>query len=104
MGGLWFSKGTAKRYRTSLKHTLDFLQWKYNISDIDIRKVDHAFIHGYDFYLRSVRKCANNSNPIRYGISPQLTLSRSDRRHPYLIWRKIITAISTKLDTSHQMG
>ncbi|SDK93161.1 Site-specific recombinase XerD [Pedobacter sp. ok626] len=59
--GSEFSKGTAERYRTSLKHTVEFLQWKYNISDIDIRKVDHAFITEYDFYLRSVRKCANNS-------------------------------------------
>lgn len=59
--GSEFSKGTAERYRTSLKHTVAFLQWKYNISDIDIRKVNHAFITEYDFYLRSVRKCANNS-------------------------------------------
>uniref|UniRef100_UPI002930AD98 phage integrase SAM-like domain and Arm DNA-binding domain-containing protein n=1 Tax=Pedobacter gandavensis TaxID=2679963 RepID=UPI002930AD98 len=59
--GSEFSKGTSERYRTSLKHTVEFLQWKYNISDIDIRKVNHAFLTEYDFYLRSVRKCANNS-------------------------------------------
>ena len=59
--GREFSKGTAERYRTSLKHTVEFLQWKYKINDIDIRKVNYAFITEYDFYLRSVRKCANNS-------------------------------------------
>jgi site-specific recombinase XerD len=59
--GAEFSKGTAERYRTSLKHTVDFLQWKYKITDIPIKKVDHSFITEYDFYLRSVRKCANNS-------------------------------------------
>ena len=59
--GTEFSKGTFDRYQTSLKHTVDFLQWKYEVQDIDIRKVDHAFIAEYDFYLRSVRKCANNS-------------------------------------------
>jgi len=59
--GREFSKGTAERYRTSLKHTVEFLQWKYKISDIDIRKVNFDFITEYDFYLRSVRKCANNS-------------------------------------------
>ncbi len=31
------------------------------MSDIDIRKVDHAFITEYEFFLRSVRKCNNNS-------------------------------------------
>ena len=37
------------------------MQWKYNISDIDITKIDHAFITDYEFWLRSVRNCANNT-------------------------------------------
>ena len=56
-----FSKGTLTRYTTALKHTVDFLQWKYGISDIDIRKIDHPFITEFEFYLRSVCKCNNNS-------------------------------------------
>jgi len=56
-----YSPGTLERYKTSLKHTVAFLQWKYNVSDIDIEKIDHAFITEYEFYLRSVRKCNNNS-------------------------------------------
>jgi integrase len=59
--GKEFTKGTLCRYKTSLKHTQDFLKWKYNLSDIDIKLVDHAFIMEYEFYLRSERKCANNS-------------------------------------------
>lgn len=60
-----FAPGTLERYKTSLKHTVDFLQWKYNISDIDIKKIDHAFITDYEFYLRSVRKC-NNNTAVKY--------------------------------------
>ncbi|MFP3834455.1 site-specific integrase [Chryseobacterium sp. SIMBA_028] len=56
-----FALGTLERYKTSLKHTQEFLNWKYKISDIDITKIDHAFIMDYDFWLRSVRKCANNT-------------------------------------------
>ncbi|MXV50440.1 tyrosine-type recombinase/integrase [Pedobacter sp. HMF7647] len=59
--GKEYAPGTYERYQTSLKHTADFLKWKYNLSDIDIRKIDHDFIREYDFYLRSVRNCANNS-------------------------------------------
>ncbi|WP_418264202.1 site-specific integrase [Flavobacterium faecale] len=59
--GLEYAPGTYERYMTSLKHTKDFLLWKYNISDISIEKIDHAFITEYEFYLRSVRKCANNT-------------------------------------------
>lgn len=56
-----FAPGTLERYKTSLKHTQEFLIWKYKISDIDITKIDHAFIIDYDFWLRSVRKCSNNT-------------------------------------------
>ena len=56
-----FAPGTLERYKTSLKHTQEFLRWKYKISDIDITKIDHSFIADYDFWLRSVRKCANNT-------------------------------------------
>jgi site-specific recombinase XerD len=59
--GIEYAPGTYERYQTSLKHTKDFLNWKYNISDVDITKIDHAFITDYEFYLRSVRKCSNNT-------------------------------------------
>ena len=59
--GIEYAPGTYERYKTSLKHTKDFLNWKYSISDIDITKIDHAFVTDYEFYLRSVRKCANNT-------------------------------------------
>ena len=56
-----FAPGTLERYKTSLKHTQEFIHWKYKTSDIDIKAIDHAFIMDYDFWLRSVRKCANNT-------------------------------------------
>ncbi|TRX43061.1 site-specific integrase [Flavobacterium restrictum] len=59
--GQEFAPGTLERYKTSLKHTIEFIQWKYSASDIDIKDIDHAFITEYEFFLRSVRKCANNT-------------------------------------------
>ena len=59
--GKEYAPGTLERYTTSLKHTIEFMQWKYNISDIDITKIDHAFITDYEFWLRGVRNCANNT-------------------------------------------
>jgi site-specific recombinase XerD len=56
-----FSPATLERYTTSLKHTQEFMKWKYGTDDIDVQKVDHAFITDYEFYLRSVRKCSNNT-------------------------------------------
>ncbi|MFM9987598.1 site-specific integrase [Flavobacterium sp.] len=60
--GKEYAPGTLERYTTSLKHTIEFMQWKYNVSDIDITKIDHAFITDYEFWLRSVRNCANNTS------------------------------------------
>jgi site-specific recombinase XerD len=59
--GKEYAAGTLERYTTSLKHTIEFLEWKYKISDIEISKINHAFITDYEFYLRSVRNCSNNT-------------------------------------------
>jgi site-specific recombinase XerD len=59
--GKEYAPGTLERYTTSLKHTIDFLEWKYKISDVEISKINHAFITDYEFYLRSVRNCSNNT-------------------------------------------
>ncbi|WP_083936577.1 phage integrase SAM-like domain-containing protein [Arcticibacter svalbardensis] len=59
--GKEFAEGTLERYKTSLKDTREFLNWKYKVSDLDIRKIDHEFVTEYEFYLRTVRNCANNS-------------------------------------------
>lgn len=63
--GAEYAPGTLERYKTSLKHTKDFIFWKYKISDINIDNIDHAFITEYEFYLRSVRKC-NNNTAVKY--------------------------------------
>jgi site-specific recombinase XerD len=60
-----YSKGTWDRYETSLSHTIEFMEWKYNVSDMDVNKIDHAFIMDYDFYLRTERKC-NNNTTVKY--------------------------------------
>lgn len=59
--GKEYAAGTLERYTTSLKHTIEFLEWKYKVSDVDIKQIDHAFITDYEFYLRSVRNCSNNT-------------------------------------------
>jgi len=59
--GKEYAPGTLERYKTSLSHTIEFLQWKYKVSDIEITKIDHAFVTDYEFWLRSFRNCANNT-------------------------------------------
>ena len=60
-----FSPLTFERYTTSKKHTHDFMKSKYKVDDIDIKKLNYEFIHNYEFWLKSVRKCDHNTT-IKY--------------------------------------
>lgn len=59
--GKEFAQGTLTRYKTCLKHTKEFLKWKYSISDIDIKEIDYTFLNDFEFYLRTEKSCGNNS-------------------------------------------
>ncbi len=59
--GKEYAKGTLTRYKTCLSHTEEFLKWKFNVSDIEITEIDHAFISDFEFFLRTEKSCANNS-------------------------------------------
>lgn len=59
--GKEFAQGTLTRYKTCISHTEEFLKWKFNLSDIDVRKIDYAFLNDFEFYLRTEKSCNNNS-------------------------------------------
>lgn len=56
-----YAPGTLERYQTSLRHTRDFIRWKYKQEDMDINKLDYEFIEEYAFWLKSKHKCAHNT-------------------------------------------
>ncbi len=61
-----YAPGTLERYRTSLRHTIEFLKLKNKVSDIDIKKIDQTFIVDFDLFLRTTCKCNNNNSTIKY--------------------------------------
>jgi site-specific recombinase XerD len=63
--GNGYAYGTLERFKISLKHLQEFILWKYNVSDISITKIDYAFVTEFEFYLRSVKKC-NNNTAVKY--------------------------------------
>jgi len=56
-----FKKATLQRYNTTLMHLKDFMKFKYGISDIPIQKINLSFLNEFEYYLRTRRKCCNNS-------------------------------------------
>ena len=63
--GNGYAYGTLERFKISLKHLQEFILWKYNVSDISINKIDYAFVSEFEFYLRSIKKC-NNNTAVKY--------------------------------------
>ncbi|WP_262707657.1 site-specific integrase [Sphingobacterium puteale] len=59
--GKGYAIGTIKRFETSLSHTREFIKWKYKCEDIEIRKLDYEFVKEYDFWLKTVRNCSQNT-------------------------------------------
>ena len=47
--GKEYAASTLTRYETSLQHTINFMQWKYKVSDMDIHAVNHQFLVDYEF-------------------------------------------------------
>lgn len=63
--GNGYAYGTLERFKISLKHIQEFINWKFNTNDIPISKIDHAFVSDFDFYLRNEKKF-NNNTAVKY--------------------------------------
>ncbi|MGY4538615.1 site-specific recombinase XerD [Mucilaginibacter sp. UYNi724] len=51
--GNGFEANTLKGYNTSEKHLTGYLQKEYGKTDIEISQLNHAFITGFEFYLKA---------------------------------------------------
>lgn len=56
-----FAAGTAERYKTAKKHVTDYILKEYKVKDIPVKDVNHKFITGFEYYLKTSRNCAHNS-------------------------------------------
>lgn len=58
--GQKYSKSTVRQYGTTLTRLKEFLQQKYNVTDIELDKLDVNFIRRFEIYLRT--KYSNGDN------------------------------------------
>ncbi|WP_158800219.1 site-specific integrase [Pedobacter sp. L105] len=58
--GKEYVQGTLNRYLVLERHISAFIQSKYGIADMDIKKIDQPFINDFDYYLRADKNCCNN--------------------------------------------
>ena len=60
-----FAAGTLERYKTAKSHLEKFINKEYTLNDIPVKDVDHKFITGLEYYLKSERNCSHNTT-IKY--------------------------------------
>lgn len=56
-----YCPATLDRYNTCRDHIGAYIQWKYGIADIDIKKLDYDFVADLEFWLKTHRNCAHNT-------------------------------------------
>lgn len=56
-----YAIGTHERYAISRKHVREFLKFKYNLDDLEFRDLNYEFIKDFEFYLKTVKDCNNNT-------------------------------------------
>ena len=103
-----FSAATLERYKTSFDHTKSFMEWKYNISDMDIKKLDYEFVSQYEFWLKSVRNCNHNTS-IKYISNFRKIVNRCIRngwldRDPFVGFKMTKREVIPEFLTEHELN
>ena len=59
--GNGYTEATLERFNITKNHVTAFIKFKYNTCDFEFADLNFEFIKDFEFYLRTVRKCANNT-------------------------------------------
>ena len=102
-----FAAGTAERYRTCKKHVADYINKKYKRNDIPVRDVDHKFITGLEYYLKTTRKCAHNS-AIKYitNFKKIIRIAHANDwidKDPFLHWKAKLRIVEREFLTEEEI-
>ncbi|OBX25729.1 site-specific recombinase XerD [Gelidibacter algens] len=102
-----FAAGTAERYRTCKKHVASFIKKKYKKNDIPVQDIDHKFITGLEYYLKTTRKCAHNS-AIKYitNFKKIIRISHANDwidKDPFLHWKAKLKIVDREFLTEQEL-
>ena len=102
-----FAAGTAERYRTCKKHVAAFIKKKYKKNDIPVQDVDHKFITGLEYYLKTTRKCAHNS-AIKYitNFKKIIRIAHANDwidKDPFLHWKAKLKIVEREFLTEEEI-
>jgi site-specific recombinase XerD len=59
--GKEYSEGTLKKFKTVVNSLREFLKWKFQVADINIKELGFEFVNDYEFYLKSIQGIQHNT-------------------------------------------
>ena len=59
--GINKTAATLQKYQVTYKRLENFLKYKYNLSDISLKEINHMFIMDFETYLRTICSCSANT-------------------------------------------
>ncbi|CAI2768566.1 site-specific integrase [Flavobacterium collinsii] len=59
--GKGYAQGTLDRFTITKNHLTAFIKFKFNKKDLEFTDLNLEFIRDFEFYLRTVRNCSNNT-------------------------------------------
>lgn len=59
--GKGYARGTLQRFTITKNHLAAFIKFKFKKDDIEFTDINLEFVKDFEFYLRTVRDCSNNT-------------------------------------------
>ncbi|WP_149275610.1 site-specific integrase [Pareuzebyella sediminis] len=102
-----FASGTAERYKTAKKHVGDYINSSYHVKDLNVKEVDHKFISGFEYYLKTTRNCSHNT-AIKYitNFKKIIRIAYSNdwiSKDPFLNWKAKLKIVDREFLTSEEI-
>lgn len=105
--GTDFAAGTAERYKTAKKHVSEYILKEYRTQDLLVKDVDHKFITGFEYYLKTERNCSHNT-AIKYitNFKKIIRIAYANDwidKDPFLHWKAKLKVVDREFLTENEI-
>ena len=100
LNGISKAPATLVKYDRTYRRLEEFMKVKYKVSDIALREIDHKFVTDFEFYLRTVSRCNENTTGKFMQIFRKIVLIAKNRQKQRMDNHRPVC----KLSYSHESG
>ena len=102
-----YAIGTLERYKTAKRHLRDYINDEYQAKDILIREINHKFITGFEYYLKSEKHCAHNT-AVKYitNFKKIVRIAYANDwidKDPFFNWKGILKTVKREFLTKEEI-